>query len=113
MKEPVEWSPTKPFPQHEVYYPGTEELASDEMRVVACGTGMPQPRMAIPNEESFPAPPQREKEPPNSMASYQWTDFSLSGVERESAAATNAVIARFNEKLGTDVKPTVTGIPFQ
>ncbi len=28
----------------DVYYPGTETLASDEMRVVALGTGMPSPR---------------------------------------------------------------------
>ncbi len=28
----------------DIYYPGTEELKSDEMRVVACGTGMPSPR---------------------------------------------------------------------
>jgi ribonuclease Z len=28
----------------DVYYPGTEEIAADEMRVVACGTGMPLPR---------------------------------------------------------------------
>ena len=28
----------------DIYYPGTEELAADEMRVVACGTGMPSPR---------------------------------------------------------------------
>ncbi len=28
----------------DVYYPGTETLASDEMRVVACGTGMPNAR---------------------------------------------------------------------
>jgi ribonuclease Z len=28
----------------EIYYPGTEDLAPDEMRVVACGTGMPSPR---------------------------------------------------------------------
>ncbi|UCC57216.1 MAG: MBL fold metallo-hydrolase, partial [Gammaproteobacteria bacterium] len=39
------WSPTKPYPTHEVYYPGTEELGSDEMRVIACGTGMPMPRL--------------------------------------------------------------------
>jgi ribonuclease Z len=42
---PKKWSPTKPFPMHEVYYPGTEELSPDEMRVIACGTGMPQPRL--------------------------------------------------------------------
>jgi hypothetical protein len=34
---PVEWSRTQPFPAHDVYYPGTEELATDEMRVIACG----------------------------------------------------------------------------
>jgi len=28
----------------DVYYPGTEELAPDEMRIVACGTGMPSTR---------------------------------------------------------------------
>jgi ribonuclease Z len=43
---PAEWSRTQPHPTHEVYYPGTEALAPDEMRVVACGTGMPQPRLA-------------------------------------------------------------------
>ena len=41
----IEFSPTEPYPTHEVYYPGTEALAEDEMRVVACGTGMPQPRL--------------------------------------------------------------------
>jgi len=38
------WSPTKPYPTHDVYYPGTEELQPDEMRVIACGSGMPMPR---------------------------------------------------------------------
>ena len=31
-------------PEMDVYYPGTEELRPDEMRVVALGTGMPSPR---------------------------------------------------------------------
>jgi len=44
-KSSSEWSPTKPYPKHEVYFPGTEELAPDEMRVIACGTGMPMPRL--------------------------------------------------------------------
>jgi len=39
------WSPTKPYPNQEVYYPGTEELKKDEMRVIACGSGMPMPRV--------------------------------------------------------------------
>jgi len=37
-------SPVKALIDREVYYPGTEDLASDEMRVVACGTGMPNAR---------------------------------------------------------------------
>ena len=28
----------------DVYYPGTEEIGAEEMRVVACGTGMPSTR---------------------------------------------------------------------
>jgi ribonuclease Z len=39
------WSPTEPYPTHEVYFPGTEALAPDEMRVIACGSGMPMPRL--------------------------------------------------------------------
>jgi len=38
------WSPTQPYPEHEVYFPGTEALKPDEMRVIACGSGMPMPR---------------------------------------------------------------------
>ena len=37
-------SPVQALPDREVYYPGTEDLAPDEMRVVACGTGMPNAR---------------------------------------------------------------------
>jgi ribonuclease Z len=37
-------SPTGTVDDRDVYYPGTEELAPDEMRVVALGTGMPSPR---------------------------------------------------------------------
>ena len=44
-KTSSDWSPTKPNPTHEVYYPGTEALAPDEMRVIACGSGMPMPRL--------------------------------------------------------------------
>ena len=39
------WSPTKPNPSFDVYYPGTETLDPDEMRVIACGSGMPMPRL--------------------------------------------------------------------
>jgi ribonuclease Z len=37
-------SPVKALAEREVYYPGTEDLGPDEMRVVACGTGMPNAR---------------------------------------------------------------------
>jgi len=39
-----DWSPTQPAPDLDVYYPGTEALQPDEMRIVALGTGMPSPR---------------------------------------------------------------------
>ena len=38
------WSPTEPYPSQEVYYPGTEALGPQEIRVIACGSGMPMPR---------------------------------------------------------------------
>ncbi len=41
---PPALSPVKPLSDRDVYYPGTEELAPDEMRVTACGTGMPNAR---------------------------------------------------------------------
>ena len=37
-------SPTAIAPERYVYYPGTEKLAMDEIRVIACGTGMPASR---------------------------------------------------------------------
>ena len=33
-------------PARYVYYPGTEELAKDEIRLFACGTGLPAARLA-------------------------------------------------------------------
>ena len=37
-------SPVKALSDRDVYYPGSEDLAPDEMRIVACGTGMPNAR---------------------------------------------------------------------
>jgi len=37
-------SPTARLSDLDVYYPGTEDLNADEMRVIACGTGMPNAR---------------------------------------------------------------------
>ena len=36
--------PTGIAPDRHVYYPGTEALGEDEIRIVACGTGMPASR---------------------------------------------------------------------
>ncbi|MHC4931714.1 MAG: guanitoxin biosynthesis MBL fold metallo-hydrolase GntH, partial [Planctomycetota bacterium] len=41
---PPKISPVGALADRDVYYPGSEELAPDEMRVVACGTGMPSVR---------------------------------------------------------------------
>ena len=40
-----EVSPVKARP-NEVYFPNTEDLRPDEMRAIACGTGMPTTRAA-------------------------------------------------------------------
>ncbi len=37
-------SPTAAAPDRYAYYPGTEELKPDEIRLIACGTGMPAAR---------------------------------------------------------------------
>ena len=37
-------TPTGVVPDLDVYYPGTEAIAPDEMRIVALGTGMPSAR---------------------------------------------------------------------
>ena len=44
-REPVkDNSPTRALPDRDAYFPGTEALAADEMRIVACRTGMPNAR---------------------------------------------------------------------
>ncbi len=43
-KAPAEVSPVKVFPDREIYYPGTEEIGPEEIRMVALGTGMPLAR---------------------------------------------------------------------
>ena len=93
-------------------YDGPFDLATDFM-VWNVTKERIRTRMAVPNHESFPAPPQRTKQPPDSRNAYQWTAFSLSGVEPESAAVTNALIEKFNAEQGTDIKPWLTGLPFQ
>jgi len=93
-------------------YDGPLDLATDFM-VWNVTKDEIRTRMAIPNHDTYPAPPQRTKEPPDSMTAYKWTEFSLSGVEPESAAVTNKQIDEFNERNGTDVVPGLTGLPFK
>jgi hypothetical protein len=42
-----------------------------------------------------------------------FSETTLGSIEPESAAVTNAQIEEFNKKHGTNVKPGLTGIPFQ
>ena len=93
-------------------YDGPLDLALDFMTWNVTKDGI-LTRMAVPNEESFPAPPQRQKYPPDSLKAYKWTEFSLGGVEPESAAVTNALIEQFNKRNGTDIDPGITGLPFK
>ena len=93
-------------------YDGPLDLAKDFMVWNVTKEAI-RTRMGVPNHDSYPAPPQRATQPPDSMKAYQWTEFSLSGIEPESAAVTNAVIEAFNERNNTSVKPSLTGLPFQ
>ena len=90
-------------------YDGPLDLATDFM-VWNVTKDEIRTRMAVPNHESIVAPTQRAKEPPTNP--YIMTKFSALGVEPESAAVTNAVIAKYNEENSLDVKPGVTGLPF-
>ncbi len=42
--QPARISPTKALADRDMYFPGTEDLAPDEMRITALGTGMPTAR---------------------------------------------------------------------
>jgi ribonuclease Z len=44
QEQQANFSPVKALDSNEVYFPGTENLNPDEMRVIACGTGMPNAR---------------------------------------------------------------------
>jgi ribonuclease Z len=90
-------------------YDGPLDLATDFM-VWNVTKDEIRTRMAVPNHESFAAPVQRAKQPPPNP--YVMTRFSVLGVEPESAAVTNAVIAKYNDEYGLAVKPAYTAIPF-
>jgi ribonuclease Z len=69
--------------------------------------------MAVPNHESFPAPVQRQKQPPDSAAEFPFSELALESIDADSAAVTNQMIEEFNERNGTDVQPAYTDLPFR
>lgn len=91
-------------------YDGPLDLALDFMVWNVTRDGI-RTRMAVPNHESYPAPPQRAKLPASAQDGYRMTDFSFSGVEPEAAKVTNALIEAFNRRMGSNVQPTITKLP--
>ncbi|MBO6508400.1 MAG: hypothetical protein JJ979_07960, partial [Roseibium sp.] len=76
----------------------TWNVTKDEIRV----------RMAVPNHERFPEPPQREFVANRDAEPYVWTETTFDGYEPETAAVINKLLEDFNKKFGTDVKPSTT-----
>jgi ribonuclease Z len=69
--------------------------------------------MAVPNEESFPAPVQLVKQPPDSAAEFPFSDFDMESIDVDSAAATNAMIEAFNKRTGNNETGAYTSLPFK
>jgi ribonuclease Z len=94
-------------------YGGPLDLATDFMVWNVTKDGI-ETRMAVPNHESFPTPAQRVKQSPDSMAilAELFSETTLGEIEPGAARVTNEQIERFNEVMGTNVKPGLTGIPF-
>ena len=93
------------------YYDGPLDLASDFM-VWNVTKKEIRTRMAVVNHEAYPMPPKGEKKTPNTLKSLKMTELTLSGVDPESALAINKLIEDFNKKNGTNIKPSLTGLPF-
>ena len=94
------------------YYDGPLDLATDFM-VWNVTKKEIRTRMAVVNHEAYPGPPMKAKQPPpGGIKSLKMTELTLSGVDPESAAAINELIADFNKKNGTNIKPSLTGLPF-
>jgi ribonuclease Z len=88
-------------------YDGPLDLATDFM-VWNVTKDEIRTRMAIPNHERFPEPAQREFMRNTEAEPYVWTETTFAGYEPETAAVINKLLDEFNEKFGTDVKPTTT-----
>ena len=94
-------------------YDGPLDLAQDFMVWNVTRSDI-RTRMGVPNHESFPTPPQREKQAPDSMKilGEMFSATTLDSIEPESAAVTNKQIEEFNKRNGTQVKPGLTAVPF-
>ena len=94
------------------YYDGPLDLATDFM-VWNVTKKEIRTRMAVVNHEAYPVPSLKERQAPDSFKTYSPTELTLSGVDRESAIAINKLIDDFNKKNGTNIKPSMTGMPFK
>ena len=93
-------------------YDGPLDLATDFMTWNVTKDSI-STRQGVPNEESFPAPVQMAKQPPDSAAEFPFTDFDLESIDLESAEATNAMIEAFNQRTGNNEVGAYTSLPFK
>lgn len=93
-------------------YDGPLDLAEDFMTWNVTKARI-RTRMAVPNEDGFPAPVQRKKQAPDSAAEFPFSEFSLESMDVDAAAATNKMIEAFNKRTGNNVQPAYTGLPFK
>ena len=87
-EEPPKRSPVEPVPDRDVYYPGTEPIAPDEMRIVACGKGMPSVRP----KQAAASTTATSKPTPTTL--MKWRTRSLSEVRFASSAGREGVFTR-------------------
>ncbi|MGI9402286.1 MAG: hypothetical protein ACR2O0_13620, partial [Rhizobiaceae bacterium] len=93
-------------------YDGPLDLAVDFMTWNVTKDAI-RTRMAVPNEESFPAPVQITKQPPDSAAEFPFSEFDLESIDKEAAAATNDMIDAFNKRTGNNEIGAYTSRPFK
>jgi ribonuclease Z len=87
----------------EKVYDGPVDYAQDFMMWNVTKSGV-RTRMAVPNPETYPTPPLREKEITAGGDRYQTPDAVLAGWPEEVNELVNQIYAEFNEEHGTDFK---------
>ena len=71
-------SPTAPIPDRDTYFPGTESLATDYMVFNVTKDDI-RVRMSVVDEEVWPSPPLKKKNPPDTSRAIPFSDFTRSG----------------------------------